>query len=621
MTDALIAARPTIKPTDERDRHNRRVMLQRVKRYWLKGVLEESLHGAELIDLAMATRDNALLNSRAPGWEQGDAFDQPLPIGTPISQVFDAARGALLILGEPGAGKTTTLLQLVTDLVQRVERDGDHPIPVVFSLATWQNGRSLPEWIADELSSNYEVPRKLGQAWLDNGAIIALLDGLDEVEKDHRDACAQAINTLRQQRPFLSLAVTTRSHDYNALPTNLNLETAVVLQPLNLAQIDTYLASLGNRLSGMRAALQTDPTLRELAQSPLMLSIMTLAYYRMPADVALSLSDQQISRSYLFGVYVERMTRYREGDKHFDPADSVRWLAWLASNLTTANQTLFFLENVQPNWLPRDMQRRFVDQLKLRVGLLLASGGIFGGLIGLLTTGWTALLWGTGLGILLALLVTLGNRYGIATPVNWYRIDTTETISWDWPRALWSLLGGGGVGLALGGLITWLTPTDRIPWLLLLPLLFGGWQILEHALIRNEMKLRTTPGQGIAQSRRNGLLIGGIAVLAVTGLLLAATAVWTLFTPYPIQPLLPWIIGGGLSLGVLAGLLYGGLAYWQHQRLHQRLHQLGLAPADWIFFLDYAAERNLLRKVGGGYLFSHALLLDYFATLGKGDPP
>jgi hypothetical protein len=30
--------------------------------------------------------------------------------------------------------------------------------------------------------------------------------------------------------------------------------------------------------------------------------------------------------------------------------------------------------------------------------------------------------------------------------------------------------------------------------------------------------------------------------------------------------------------------------------------------------LDYAAERILLRKVGGGYVFLHRMLLDYFAA-------
>jgi hypothetical protein len=41
----------------------------------------------------------------------------------------------------------------------------------------------------------------------------------------------------------------------------------------------------------------------------------------------------------------------------------------------------------------------------------------------------------------------------------------------------------------------------------------------------------------------------------------------------------------------------------------------GHAPLNYIRFLDYAAERILLRKVGGGYIFVHRMLLDYFASL------
>jgi hypothetical protein len=36
---------------------------------------------------------------------------------------------------------------------------------------------------------------------------------------------------------------------------------------------------------------------------------------------------------------------------------------------------------------------------------------------------------------------------------------------------------------------------------------------------------------------------------------------------------------------------------------------------QYIRFLDYAAERVFLRKVGGGYIFTHRLLMEYFATL------
>jgi hypothetical protein len=43
-----------------------------------------------------------------------------------------------------------------------------------------------------------------------------------------------------------------------------------------------------------------------------------------------------------------------------------------------------------------------------------------------------------------------------------------------------------------------------------------------------------------------------------------------------------------------------------------------LVPFNYARFLDYAAERILLRKVGGGYIFVHRLLLEHFADVDNG---
>jgi hypothetical protein len=49
--------------------------------------------------------------------------------------------------------------------------------------------------------------------------------------------------------------------------------------------------------------------------------------------------------------------------------------------------------------------------------------------------------------------------------------------------------------------------------------------------------------------------------------------------------------------------------------LHWLLWRAGSIPWNYRRFLDSAAERLLLRKVGGGYIFVHRLLLEYFASL------
>ena len=63
------------------------------------------------------------------------------------------------------------------------------------------------------------------------------------------------------------------------------------------------------------------------------------------------------------------------------------------------------------------------------------------------------------------------------------------------------------------------------------------------------------------------------------------------------------------------GLLKGGLASFRHYVLRYLLWRTGSVPWHYVPFLDYAAEHILLRKVGGGYIFIHRLLLEYFASL------
>ncbi len=60
----------------------------------------------------------------------------------------------------------------------------------------------------------------------------------------------------------------------------------------------------------------------------------------------------------------------------------------------------------------------------------------------------------------------------------------------------------------------------------------------------------------------------------------------------------------------------GFQAYAQHRVLLWLLQRSGTLPPRYERFLDFAADHVLLQRVGGGYRFIHALLLDYFASLG-----
>jgi hypothetical protein len=56
-----------------------------------------------------------------------------------------------------------------------------------------------------------------------------------------------------------------------------------------------------------------------------------------------------------------------------------------------------------------------------------------------------------------------------------------------------------------------------------------------------------------------------------------------------------------------------GAPYLRHRILSALLQRNGLIPDELIAFLNYADSQAIMRRAGGGYLFIHRLLQDYFA--------
>jgi hypothetical protein len=281
------------------------------------------------------------------------------------------------------------------------------------------------------------------------------------------------------------------------------------------------------------------------------------------------------------------------------------------------NQTLFFLEGVQSSWLARHLQRSFVKRLQILLGGMIGAVGVGAGLFGALLSGWDVLVMGVAFALVTGVITAVFGIIPPYRPIKWRKVETVEAVGWSWP---WALLGGslGALGgMVAGGLASWLTGllhvAENVPWLLLFPVLGAGLLVLDRALLQNDMKIRTQPGEGITHSWLNSLRVGVVTgVLTAVVLSLALVAANFLKISFQWRELLPFLWGTAAYLGVIGGLMHGGLAVLQHRQLIKLLRQDGMVPDDYVQFLDYAAERSLLRKVGGGYMFVHALLLDYF---------
>ena len=110
-------------PAEARLRHDLGILLKNVQNTWIKGVLEKSVYEAALLELGMELREESVDNPWRMVLEGPDQSRETLAQGRKIKDIFDEANRLLLILGEPGSGKTTTLLQLARDLIAEVDQD------------------------------------------------------------------------------------------------------------------------------------------------------------------------------------------------------------------------------------------------------------------------------------------------------------------------------------------------------------------------------------------------------------------------------------------------------------------------------------------------------------------
>ena len=123
---------------------------------------------------------------------------KPPPPPVPLSRALEE-HTHLVILGEPGTGKTT-MLQFLALCFAKVELGlaedelglNETRVPVRVALREYDGAERLDRFLIRWLDRHY-VPEALAQDWLTTGRLAILLDGLDEVPETHRKDVVDAI--------------------------------------------------------------------------------------------------------------------------------------------------------------------------------------------------------------------------------------------------------------------------------------------------------------------------------------------------------------------------------------------------------------------------------------------
>ncbi len=226
----------------------------------------------------------------------------------------------IVLLGDPGSGKSTFLRHLAWTLAQR-ELDPARPrklpgwherkqyLPIILPLRKLaarlmrdgQGDTTIVAALRDEMHSycTQQVDDALSAA-LDRGTALLLFDGLDEVPPDGSPEVADRLTTLsavraaarRFKRCIVVVSCRTRAFD-TILQEELGWQVAT-LAPMTLGQLRHFVsawygelvargqisADQAARLAGqLVGSILASPKLRAMAENPLLLTMMALVLY------------------------------------------------------------------------------------------------------------------------------------------------------------------------------------------------------------------------------------------------------------------------------------------------------------------------------------------------------
>jgi len=525
-----------------------------------------------------------------------------------IADVFASVSSQrLVVLGDAGGGKTILALRLTLDLLDR--RTEADPVPVLFSLVSWNpNRQSLHDWMAARLVADHPGLATLSARnstaageLVRAGRVLPILDGLDEIPSSLRAAAIRRMNaTLHPGDP---LVVTCRTGEYAAAVAEADVITAaavIELRPLGMDDLADYLPRTARVPADATSSGKWDQVITHLRRPgrqdhaaalmsvlsvPLMTSLARTAYSDTAADpVELLQEPLSGSKEAIANHLVDQLipTAYDEliSDRSRWSADQARqWLGHLAGHVDTTDERAFAWWRLHQA-VPRAVQTA--------VAVVVGAIGA-GGPAGLLAERGTGVLVGAVAGLTSGLVsvsslpvpstVRLRVRGGLdrlrqripprSTPVGWLAAATVLSLT------LWFTTGpnaaamAGVAVVAAFGLDTWFdVPADV------------GRAVGPRSVLRADRLAALS--RGVAR----GCVIG-IAV----GLMAGAVA------------------GVGFGLGVIVvSVAYTSWGRFAVARIWLALS--GRLPWRLMAFLDDAHRRGVLRQVGGVYQFRHATLQD-----------
>ena len=583
-----------------------------------------------------------------PGWA-ANALELSGTGNELIRTLGQVPTSRLVVLGEPGAGKTVLLIRLVADLL--AQRVSGEPVPVLVPLASWNPAeQDLNWWLESRLKLDYpflarpardDHRRTFAGALIDAGLILPVLDGLDEIPDRVRGPAIDKLRTTA--RPGQRFVLSSRSQQYREAvrperdsEVRLTGAAGVELRPLEASVVRRFLLDSAEGPRGVArwepvlAALDRDPAppVALALTTPLMVTLAHVIYNPRPGERSGTLpnprellwfSTRRQVEHHLFDGFVPAAYRPppdRNRRDRWRPENAQRWLVFLARHL---EHNLWGTPDLAWWELPAALGGRWRWVPKAGAGL----------------AAWAALSLLTPIPVLLVTLFMFGIQAALVSVPAVAVMFAGVGVSFGWFAALvWAIR-------APAASIRWRPLPDGLP--------LGRWVACVVGLIGG---LVFGSQKGLLAGLAAGLLAGlalaipaGFRVVPVdlkaatnppTSILRDRRAFWSLAAAYVLSATVAVTLGSignvpadavlagsflvfafAPGVGLLAGLYQTAWSSFSLARAWLAFRRR--LPARLMAFLADAHRRGVLRQAGPVYRFRHLELQRRLATAERSD--